>query len=111
MIGKEQSEPEPVSVVEALEILEERKKEGELGYEQQLAYEHAKKFAKLSKEKAEKLEKELIELGLGKRLAKKIIDIMPMNDLQLKQVLIFEKRSFDDSVIASIIEKINNYRK
>ncbi|MFP3215389.1 MAG: RNA polymerase Rpb4 family protein [Candidatus Micrarchaeota archaeon] len=111
MIGKEQSEPEPISVVEALEILEERKKEGELGYEQQLAYEHAKKFAKLSKEDAEKLEKELIELGLGKRLAKKIIDIMPMNDLQLKQVLIFEKRSFDDSVIASIIEKINKYRK
>ena len=73
MIGKEQSEPEPISVVEAFEILEERKKEGELGYEQQLAYEHAKKFAKLSKEKAEKLEKELIELGLGKGSQRKLL--------------------------------------
>lgn len=111
MIGKNQSGPEPVSAVEALEILEARKKEGELGYEQELAYEHAKKFAKIGKEKAEKLEKELVELGIGARLAKKIIDIMPINDLQLKQIIIFEKRSFDDQTIARILEVINNYRK
>ncbi|MGB9732471.1 MAG: RNA polymerase Rpb4 family protein [Candidatus Micrarchaeia archaeon] len=111
MIGKSQSEPEPISAIEALEVLEERKKEGELGYEQQLAYEHAKKFARLSKEKAEKLEKELIELGIGKKLAKKIIDIMPLNDMQLKQVVIFEKRSFDDQTISKILEVLNSYRK
>ncbi len=111
MIGKNQSEPEPVSAVEALEILEERKKEGELGFEQERAYEDVKKFARLGKEKASKLEKELIELGLSPKLAKKVIDIMPINDLQLKQVLIFEKRSFDDQAIAKILETLNAYRK
>jgi len=111
MIGKNQSEAEPNSNVDVLSILEARKKEGELGYEQQLAYEHVKKFAILSKAQAEKFEKELIEIGMSRRLAKKIIDVMPVNDLQLKQVLIMDKRSFDDSTIAKVMEIIKSYRK
>ncbi|MGC8662516.1 MAG: RNA polymerase Rpb4 family protein [Candidatus Micrarchaeia archaeon] len=110
MIGKSQSEPEPISAVEALEVLNERKKEGELGFEQQRAYEDAKKFARLNKEKAEKLEKELTELGLSTKLAKKLIDIMPLNDMQLKQALIFDKRSFDEQTVAKVLERINAYR-
>ncbi len=111
MIGKNQSEAEPNSSVDVLGILEARKKEGELGYEQQLAYEHVKKFATLSKAQAEKFEKELTEMGISKRLAKKIIDIMPLNALQLKQVLIMDKRSFEDQTIEKILEIINSYRK
>ena len=39
MIGKSSSNDEVVTLPEVLEILEARKKSGELGYEQQLAYE------------------------------------------------------------------------
>ncbi|MGC8586937.1 MAG: RNA polymerase Rpb4 family protein [Candidatus Micrarchaeia archaeon] len=111
MIGKQHSEPNAVSMPEALSILEERKKEGELGYEQEITLEHVKKFAKLSKADAEKMSKELLEFGLSKKGAAKIIDVMPISVLQLKQVLIIERRNFEEETIAKIFETIEKYRK
>jgi len=111
MIGKEHSEPNAVSMPEALSILEERKKEGELGYEQEITYEHVKKFAKLGRSDAEKMAKELSDFGISKKGIAKIIDIMPISVLQLKQVLIIERRNFDEDVIAKIFETIEKYRK
>jgi DNA-directed RNA polymerase subunit F len=111
MIGKEHSEPNAVSMPEALSILEERKKEGELGYEQEITYEHVKKFAKLGRSDAEKMAKELSDFGISKKGIAKIIDIMPISVLQLKQVLIIERRNLDEDVIAKIFETIEKYRK
>ena len=59
MIGKEAGEGESVSLSRVKEILEDRKKGKELTYEQQLAYEHAKKFASLEGAKETKLRKML----------------------------------------------------
>jgi len=36
---------------------------------------------------------------------------MPISVLQLKQVLIIERRNFDEDVIAKIFETIEKYRK
>jgi DNA-directed RNA polymerase subunit F len=107
MIGKNVESEELVTLNQVLGELEERKKTRELGYEQQLAYEHAKKFASgLSKDKEEKLRKAIVGLGVSERSAVKIADVMPKNILTLKQILMHENRAFGDDEVAKIMEAI-----
>ena len=88
---------EPVTLSEAYEILEKRKKEGsELGYVQKLAYEHAS---------------ELMALDLTAATAAKIVDIMPINVEQLKQVLIIEKKPIEEERVSEIMKVVEKYRK
>ncbi len=110
MIGKEHKSSREVSLPSVLEMLEERKKEGELGYEQQLAYEHAKKFAAISAKNAEKMEEELLALDISRKLAVKIMDIMPLNMEQLKQVVIIEKKPIPEETLKSIMEIVEKHR-
>ena len=111
MIGKEGNDGRPVSIAEVLEVLEQRKKGGELGYEQELVYDYAKKFSKLSQSEAGKIRKELEELGLREKTAFKIIEIMPIDISQLKLVLVMERRAFEEQEITKIMGVIDSYRK
>ncbi len=105
MIGKGIEAEEDVSLNEVKSIIEERKKGKELTYEQQLAYDHAKKFT-TGEKKDDKLKKALSELGLGAKTIVKIIDIMPKNALTLKQILVHENKTFDDAEVAKILASI-----
>ncbi|MGB9703314.1 MAG: RNA polymerase Rpb4 family protein [Candidatus Micrarchaeia archaeon] len=112
MIGKSILNKKIVLIQEALEILENRKKESELGYEQELAYEHAKKFSKLTKEKAEKL---ITQLGEIKKLSDeakiKIVEILPKNEDTIRQILANEVYTLNEEEIKKIMEIINEGRK
>ncbi|MDE1824791.1 MAG: DNA-directed RNA polymerase subunit F [Candidatus Micrarchaeota archaeon] len=110
MIGKEVTQSRPISLSETLEILEERKKAGELGYEQQIAYDHAKKFTVLSVEKANKLSEELEELGISKKTSTKISEILPVTEVQLRNVLLIEKNPIEDEVVKKAFEAVGKYR-
>lgn len=110
MIGKSQSDRKPVSSAEAMEILEGRKEDGELGYEQKLAYEHIKKFASVSAEEARKMVKELMEYGPGEATAIKIVDVMPIDALQLKHILVKEKKTFEEDEINKMMEIVKSHR-
>ncbi|MDE1854821.1 MAG: hypothetical protein KGH57_00665 [Candidatus Micrarchaeota archaeon] len=110
MIGKSQSDKRPVPSAEALEVLEGRKDEGELGYEQKLAYEHIKKFTTISKEDARKMAKELMEYGVSESTAIKIIDIMPIDALQLKHILAREKKTFEEDEVGKMMEVVKSHK-
>jgi len=110
MIGKDQSDKRPLSSAEAMEALEERKKDGELGYEQKLAYDHIKKFTTISVESAKKMVKELMEYGMGEGTAIKIVDIMPVDIIQLKHILAKEKKTFEEDEIGKIQEIVQSHR-
>lgn len=110
MIGKNTGAKTPVTLAETLEILEERSKDGELGYEQKLAHDHVKKFALVSKEEAKKLRQELQEFGLSPAVAVKIIDIMPIDKMQLKQILAKERKTFEDDEVVKIFEIVEKKR-
>lgn len=110
MIGKEQKSSRELPLPEVLEMLEERKKGGELGYEQQLAYEHAKKFSAISAKSAEKMEEELLALEISRKLAVKIVDIMPLNADQLKQVVMIEKKPLPEETLRAVMEAVEKYR-
>jgi DNA-directed RNA polymerase subunit F len=110
MIGKNGSDTRIATVSDVLEILEERKKEGgEMGYEQELAYEYAKKFAKLSAKEAEKMKKELLEQGISEKTAAKVIETMPSDIIQLRQVLIIEKKSVEEETVGKLMEVAKKY--
>lgn len=110
MIGKNQSEKKPVSSAEAMEILEGRKKESDLGYEQKLAYEHIKKFSSIGADEAAKMAKELMQYGVGEATAIKIIDIMPIEVLQLKHILAREKKTFEEDEVSKMMEVVKSHR-
>lgn len=106
MIGKAVESEHIVSLNEAGRILDERKKEKELTYEQQLAFDHASKFPKLDKSTEEKLKKELVAMALTDKAVFKIIDIMPKNILTLKQILTNENRVFSEEELNKILAAV-----
>ncbi len=108
MSGKNERVGRVISTPEALEILEKRKKDGDLGYEQQVSYDHIKKFSKLDSSKAQKLCKQIEELGVSEKSSIQIVDVLPMNLLQLKQVLANEKNAPDQEVVDKILKLITD---
>jgi len=99
-----------VPFTEALKILEERKEDEELGYEQKLAYEHIAKFKAIGPEAAKKAMAELLKLGVSERAAVKMVDIMPIDILQLKHILVKEKKSFEEDDIKKMMEVVDSHR-
>lgn len=110
MIGKKQTSSRMVSIADVLDILEDRQKDGELGYEQQIAFEHAKKFSKLSKKEAEKLREELMENGMTEKTALKAVEIMPMDVTQLKLILVMDRLTLDDEACKKLMGIVDSHR-
>lgn len=110
MIGKSHSERKPITSAEAMEVLEERKKDGELGYEQKLAYEHIKKFSEISVKDAKEMIKQLTQYGVSDSTAIKIVDIMPIEVVQLKHILAKEKKTFEEDEVGKMMEVVKGRR-
>ena len=94
---------------EALELLEERKKEGELGYEQQNALQHLQTFNTLSAKEARKLFAELVEAGLNENQALLICNLLPKREDHLKSVLIADKSEVNDDRVKEILKIVKKY--
>lgn len=96
-------ETKMVSIEEVIQVLEDSKGSADLTYEQQLALQHAKKFA-VTKAKSEKIGKSLKELGiLEEKSIIKILEIMPKNAMTLRQILMQERRTFSDEEVNKIL--------
>ncbi len=102
---------EPITIEEAKKILERRKNEGDLSYEQNITYEYLKKMSKLSDKKVEELRNALQEIEILKpRHIVKIIDILPDTEEEVK--LIFEKETTNlkKDEIAKIVEIVKKFK-
>lgn len=98
----EVKETKVASIDEVVDVLDEGKG-AELTYEQQLALQHAKKFG-TTKSKSEKIKKELEATGLlSDRSVIKIIEIMPKNQMTLRQILASERKTFSDEDVNKIL--------
>lgn len=98
-----------LSLAEVKKILTEKGKDKELNYEQKMALEHAKQFAKLTPLKAEKLKKELLEMELPNEVATKIVDVLP-NAIELDLIAEKNKTITDDNK-EKILTLVNKYKK
>jgi DNA-directed RNA polymerase subunit F len=89
------------SVDDVIEILEADK--SELTYEQQLALQHAKRF-NIPEQRLKKLRKSLDELGiLSDRTVIKLLEIMPKNQMTVRQILASERKTFSDEEVNGIL--------
>ncbi len=101
MIGRNSKLESAASINDVEEILSERK---ELTYEQQLAMDHAKKFA-ASKAKYESARKALEETGMLDAAAiANVLSVMPKSEMALKQVLAGTKKTLKDDEVSKVFE-------
>ncbi len=97
----EVKETKIASINEVIQILEGGK--SDLTYEQQLALQHAKKFA-ASKARSEKMRKELDSTKLlSEKSVIKILEVNPKNQMTLRQILVPERKTFSDEDIERIL--------
>ncbi len=97
-----------IPLAKAKELLNDASKERELNDVQTSALKHVGKFSKLSAEKAAKIQKELVSLGLGEMLAVKVIDVMPANMDELRSVLYPHIQTLDQDLGNKILETLQN---
>ncbi len=94
-----------VSVSEAKEILEKREKDGELGYEQAQALEHAQKYAnENAKKQIDALKK---HEKISDDLAIKIVDLSPNDPSTIKAVAAKDKVELTDEEASEILKDLS----
>jgi DNA-directed RNA polymerase subunit F len=105
MIGKELLTKKPVSLSHVKDLLSGRDyTTKESTYEQTQTLDYATKFAKLSKDKAESLFNNLLNLdGMTEDMAVKIVDFLP-EDLESMKMLLTKPGSVPDSVLSEALE-------
>lgn len=112
MIEKHVTSSRPATLAEVKEVLEDRKKEGELGFEQQTTLAYATKYAKLSKKKATELMEELQKSNKVKpAVAAKIADILPKNSDQVRLIFANERYSLSAEEIKDVLKIVEKYSK
>jgi DNA-directed RNA polymerase subunit F len=102
----------PATLAEVAEVLEKRAQEGELGFEQQATLAYAKKYAKLSRKKAEEMMEELMKNDKIKaNVAAKIVDIFPKNSDQVRLLFANERYSLSSDEIEEVLNIVKKYSK
>ena len=110
MIGKELKEQRPATLSEVLDIMEMRKKDGELGFEQQMTYDYLKARTLMTKKKSEEMFEELTKLDkVNKDIAIKIVDILPKTESQLSVIVAKERHAFSKAELAEMLKIVEKY--
>lgn len=109
MVGKRIRKREPLTLSEVKEILSSRRDIGELLYEQGIALDHARKFARLNLEDAQNLVKELTKAGVREDLACKLADIFPQSVQEIHMLFSKERFTADPKEMEKIMAIIEKY--
>lgn len=111
MIGDEVKSEKPVTFAEALEILKEKKDEGELEFEQRLAYDYLQKFSQLPADKTKKLVEDLLDIEkVREHQAVILANNMPENKEDIRLIFAKERTSLKESTIEKILDTIDKHR-
>lgn len=101
-----------LTVEEAKELLEKRRKDGELGYEQQNTLDYLEKFAKLTEKEAEKMRKELEALGLlNEKQVVWLVNTVPQKEDAVKAVLSQEKLELNAEQVKDVLKICKKFGK
>lgn len=104
-------ENDQVLLSEVKEMLEaEQERRGELRYEQQLALEHAQKFARLDPDDARAIRDEALEIDrVTPALATKIADLCPRDEEDVQAIFAKERFNLGDDDIKKILDAVAKY--
>lgn len=95
----------PVDISTVKYILEQREKEGELGYEQQQSLDYAKKFEKRDANKSEKLISEIMNKfeKITNDTAVKLVDVSPKNPESVRAILLKDRVELSESELTELM--------
>lgn len=100
-----------VSLAEIKNLLEKEEKKRELSYEQNLALEHSKHFAKTGITKSKKMATELLKLErITEPFAFKIVDILPMHPEEVRAIFAKERFTLEEDEIKNILKIVEENR-
>lgn len=103
---------EDVSIVEAKKILDERKKERDLVYEQKICHDYLEKLNKLSLSKAEDIVKELSKIAILKpRYIALIVSMLPDTEEEVDVLFSKERTNLKKEEVKQIVEIVKKYKK
>ncbi|MEM4662831.1 MAG: DNA-directed RNA polymerase subunit F [Candidatus Diapherotrites archaeon] len=109
MIGEKLISREPVPLSKVKNLLEKRKLDSELSYEQEEALKYAKMFSKVTKKQRDKIMEELMKLGtIKKELAVKIIDILPQ-EIEIMRLLPDKKDEIKEEDLEAALQIVKKY--
>ncbi|MCX8200010.1 MAG: RNA polymerase Rpb4 family protein [Candidatus Micrarchaeota archaeon] len=105
MIGKEIKGMKAIPLCEVARMLEERQKEGELGFEQKATLDYAQKYSHVSVEKAHELMQKIMDLQFASEvMAVKLVDIMPKTEEEVKLIFQQEKRDITSAQAKQVLD-------
>lgn len=103
---------EDVSIAHAKKIMEERKKLGEMVYEQKICLDFLEKVSKLTQAQLKNLIEELSKIEILKpRYIALIINIMPDTEEEVEALFSKERTNLKKEEIKQIIEIVKKYKK
>lgn len=95
----------PVTLAGVKEILKQREKEGELGYEQKQSREYAEKFAKYERKRAEELVEKIMEnRKITREVAVILVNTAPKHLATAKTIAMKDKIELTDEEAEEIIK-------
>ena len=107
MIGKQIKGTKVIPLCEVSKMLEDRQKEGELGYEQKATLDYAQKYSHVSVEKAHELIAKIVGLQFASEaMAVKLIDLLPRTEEEVKLILQQEKRDITSAQAKQVLDII-----
>lgn len=99
-----------LTLAEVKNILEREAKKRELTYEQKLALEHARTFARISATNANKLISELKKLEfISEAIAYKIADVLPRHEDDVRAIFAKERYTLEKEDIDKILEIVGKF--
>jgi DNA-directed RNA polymerase subunit F len=101
-----------ITLAEVKEILErEQGSRAELSYEQNLALEHAKHFAKMDAKRSDELAQRLLKMGgrINEYYAYRIADILPTHADDVKAVFARDRSVPDEAEIEKILALVREF--
>lgn len=106
MIGKQLIEKKQIPLAHVREILKDREGTAEPSYEQTQTMEYANKFAKISKDEAEGLLNNLLNIpNMDEEMAVKLVDFLP-DELDGVKLLVSKGSKLDDSQLKEAFDLV-----
>lgn len=101
-----------VTIVDAKRIMDERKKAGELNYEQKITYDFFQKIVKMTPKQLEDMIAELSKIAILKpRYMALIVNNMPDTEEEVNAIFSKERTNLKKEEINQIIEIVKNFKK
>ena len=96
----------PVTLAAVKDILDDREKEGELGYEQKQAQDYAKKFAKHARKEAEQLVEKMMKANpkITLEVATTLVNIAPKHPELVRTIAFKDKLELSEEELEEILK-------